>query len=185
MTKSMWIAVVILALLFAVCGGFMILLQKDEDQKNIHYFLTNRKLNNVISYQEASLSVSDLTTLKNVSLRFYAFPKLSNNIQSFTIHEYKEEAHIPSFISFSARNVTFSLMDIAQNLKQPNENVVDTLAAFNPTEDILNYPLFALLLAGCDNISAEIKGEYSYMPAAKEMSLNVKFTDQCLGAWDA
>ena len=185
MTKSMWIAVVILALLFTACGVFMIFLQKDEDQKNIRYFLVNRKLNNAISYQEASLSVSDVTTLKNVALRFYALPKLTNNISRFTIHGYKEEAHIPAFISFTVKDFSFRLMDIAQNLKQPEENVIDILAAFNPTEDILKYPLYALLLAGCDKISAEIKGEYFYAPAAKEMTLKAKLTDQCLGHWDA
>lgn len=181
----MWIAVVILALLFTACGAFMVLLQKDEEQKNIHDFLVGRKLNNAVAYQEASLSVSDITSLKNVSLRFYKLPKLSNNIRSFTLHDYKEEAHIPSFISFSAEDVSFSLMDIAQNLNRPNESVVDTLAAFNPTEDILNYPLFALLLAGCDNISAKITGEYDYAPSLKEMTLKAKLSDRCLGDWDA
>ena len=32
MTKSMWVAVTILFLLFSACGVFMVLLQKDEEE---------------------------------------------------------------------------------------------------------------------------------------------------------
>ncbi|MBR1777683.1 MAG: hypothetical protein IJ752_03750 [Alphaproteobacteria bacterium] len=183
MTKSMWIAVVILALLFTACGAFMVLLQKDEEQKNIHYFLTNRKLHTVISYQEAALSVSDMVVLKNVSLRLNALPKLKNNIREFTVHSYKESGHIPVFLSFTAKDVSLRLIEAAQNLGVPAENVIDTLADFNPVEDILNAPLYAVLLAGCNDISAQIKGEYAYAPAAKKMSLKAQIDDQCLGHW--
>ena len=179
MTKSMWIAVFILALLFTACGTFMVLLQKDEEQKNIHYFLTNRKLNSVISYQEAALSVSDTAVLKNVSLRLSALPKLKNTIREFTLHSYKEKNHIPVYLSFTAKDVSVRLVDIARSLGIPPENVIDTLAAFNPVEDIPNAPLYAVLLAGCHDVSAEIKGEYTYAPAAKKLSLKAQLSDQC------
>lgn len=185
MTKSMWVAVVILALLFAACGSFMILLQKDEEQKNIHYFLTRYKLNSFVHYQEAAISVSDLASLKNVSLRLRALPEMPNHIREFTVHTYKESKHIPVQLSFTAKNVSFSLIKAAQSLKTTEENVVDTFAAFDPAGDIINNPLYAVLLAGCDNISAEIHGEYSYAPAAKKMTLKARITDQCLGRWDS
>lgn len=181
MTKSMWIAVVILALLFTACGVFMILLQKDEEQKNIQYFLTSRKLNNSFSYQEAALSVSDKAILKNVSLKLRTVPDLKNNIREFIVHDYKEIGYIPAYLSFTAKTVSFSLIEAAQNLKWPTDTVIDTLAAFDPEEDILNYPLHALLLAGCNDVSAEIKGEYAYMPTAKKMTLKARLKDRCLG----
>lgn len=177
----MWIAVFILTLLFAACGSFMVLLQKDEEQKNIHYFLSRQKLHNAISYQDAALSVSDTAVLKNISLRFYKQPELKNNIQEFTLHSYKKSNGIPSFISFTAKKVSFSLLDIAQNMKLPEETVTDALASFNPVEDILTNPLYAFLLAGCNDVSAEIKGEYNYNSSAKQMTLKAQITDKCLG----
>lgn len=38
MTKSMWVAVTILFLLFSACGVFMVLLQKDEEEKTFIIF---------------------------------------------------------------------------------------------------------------------------------------------------
>lgn len=38
MTKSMWVAVTILFLLFTACGVFMVLLQKDEEEKTFITF---------------------------------------------------------------------------------------------------------------------------------------------------
>ena len=184
MTKSMWLAVVILFLLFTACGVFMVLLQKDEEQKNIHYFLTRNKLNNSVSYEDLSLSVSDIAILKNVSLRLNAFPSLKNKINQFTVHHYKENRHITTKLSFSAEKVSFRLVDIARSLKNSDENVIDTLAFFNPVNDILNYPLYTVMLAGCNNISADIKGSYSYYPSAKEMILSANLSDKCLGIWD-
>ena len=181
MTKSMWIAVFILMLLFTACGAFMILLQKDEEQKNIHFFLTRQKLNNAVSYQEAALSVSDIVSLKNISLRFYRQPELKNNIREFTIQSYKESRGVPVFLSFTAQNVSFRLLDIARNMNSSEENVTETLAVFNPVEDILTNPLYALLLAGCNDISADIKGEYVYHSATKQMTLKTQITDKCLG----
>jgi len=185
MTKSMWVAVVILALLFAACGSFMVLLQKDEAQKNIHYFLTARKLNKLISFQEAALSVSDAASLKNVSLHLRVLPQMPNHIREFTVHTYKKSNHIPVFLSFTAKDVSFSLITAAQQLKTTEENVVDAFADFDPIADIINSPLYAVLLAGCDNVSAEIRGEYSYAPTVKKMTLKAKTTDQCLGRWEA
>lgn len=181
MTKSMWMAVFILLLLFTACGVFMVVLQKDEDKKNILYFLTARQLNNQISYQDAAVSVSDTAVLKNVSLRLRAMPELRNNTGRFTVHSYKERKGIPTYVSFSAENVSVRLLDIARQLKPSEEDVIDTLATFNPTEDILNHPLYALLLSGCDQVSADVRGEYSYMPNAKKMMLKAQISDQCLG----
>ena len=184
MTRSMWVAVFVLFLLFTACGAFMLVLQKDEDQKNVLYFLTGKKLNNVISYREAALSVSDIVVLKNVSVRLHALPGLSNTATDFILHAYKEENRIPSFLSFSVKGLSLRLMDIARQQKQPEENIVDALATFNPTEDILNYPLYALLLSGCDAVSADIDAEYAYAPKAKKMTLKAEMNDQCLGHWN-
>lgn len=184
MTKSMWVAVTILFLLFTACGVFMILLQKDEEEKNIHYFLTRNRLNNSVSYQDLSLSVSDAAVLKNVSVRLNALPGLANKTDEFAVHDYKESGHIATRLSFSARNVSFQLVDIARILKKSDESVVDSLAFFNPAADILNFPLYAVMLAGCNSVSANVKGEYAYYPAAKKMTLAADITDKCLGRWN-
>lgn len=113
----MWVAVTILFLLFTACGVFMVLLQKDEEEKNIHYFLTRNRLNNSVSYQDLSLSVSDAAVLKNVSVRLNALPGLANKTDEFAVHDYKESGHIATRLSFSARNVSFQLVDIARILK--------------------------------------------------------------------
>lgn len=183
MTKSMWVAVTILFLLFTACGAFMVLLQKDEEEKNIHYFLTRNRLNNSVSYQDLSLSVSDTAVLKNVSVRLNALPGLANKTSRFSVHDYKESGHIATKLSFSAENVSFRLVDIARILKKSDESVIDTLAFFNPAADILNYPLYAVMLAGCNDISADVKGEYAYYPAAKKMTLAADLSDKCLGRW--
>ena len=185
MTKSMWIALFILMLLFAACGVFIVFLQKDEDQKSIRYFLAAHKINNALSYQEAALSVSDTAVLKNVSLKLHVLHELNNKIGRFSIHRYKETSHIPSFVSFTAKDISFSLIEAAQKLKEPEENIIDTLADFDPTTGILSHPLYALLLAGCDRISADVSGEYAYLPDKKRMTLKTKISDQCLGIWDA
>lgn len=184
MTKSMWVAVTILFLLFSACGVFMVLLQKDEEEKNIHYFLTRNRLNNSVSYQDLSLSVSDVAVLKNVSIRLQALPGLANKTEEFVIHNYKESGHIATKLSFSAENVSFRLVDIARILKKSDESVIDSLALFNPAADILNYPLYAVMLAGCNNVSARVKGEYTYYPAAKKMTLSADISDKCLGRWN-
>lgn len=184
MTKSMWVAVIILFLLFTACGVFMVFLQKDEEEKNIHYFMTRNRLNNSVSYQNLSLSVSDVAILKNVSIRLYALPEFANKTKEFIVHNYKERNHIATELSFSAKNVSFNLVDIARILKKSDESVIDTLALFNPGADILNHPLYAVMLAGCDHISADIKGEYAYYPAAKKMTLSADMSDKCLGRWN-
>ncbi len=183
MTKSMWVAVTILFLLFTACGVFMVFLQKDEEQKNIHYFLTRNKLNNAVSYNDLALSVSDVAILKDVSVRLNDLPALKNKIKEFTVHHYKETSHIPTKLSFSAKNVSFRLIDIARLLKKSDENVIDTLAFFNPAQDLINNPLYALLLAGCNHVSANVKGEYAYYPQAKKMILKADIDDKCLGHW--
>lgn len=185
MTKSMWVAVFILFLLFASCGAFMVLLQKDEEQKNIHYFLAGRKLNTLITYHRVSLSLTDKAVLKHVSVKLNALPSLPNSVKKFTVREYKEKKHIPVYLSFSAQDVSFKLMDAARILKDSDENVIDTLADFNPTEDILNHPLYALLLAGCDDISAQVDAEYRYDPKTKKIRLKTSIRDKCLGIWNA
>ena len=184
MTKGMWSAVFVLILLFAACGAFMIRLQKDEENKNIHYFLATRKINTLISYKDTALSFSDKAVLKRFALRFYALPELKNNIKRLTVHSYKEKDHIPSFLTFTATGVSVSLTEIAQNLKNPEEDVIETLAAFDPAQDILNYPLYALLLAGCDRINADVTGQYVYSPSSGKMMLQTKISDRCLGKWD-
>ena len=184
MTKSMWVAVTILFLLFSACGVFMVLLQKDEEEKNIHYFLTRNRLNNSVSYQDLSLSVSDVAVLKNVSVRLQVLPGLANKTEEFVIHNYKESGHIATKLSFSAENVSFRLVDIARILKKSDESVIDSLALFNPAADILNYPLYAVMLAGCNNVSAGVKGEYTYYPTAKKMMLSADISDKCLGRWN-
>ena len=76
------------------------------------------------------------------------------------------------------------MVDIARILKKSDENVIETLALFNPGADILNHPLYAVMLAGCNHISADINGEYAYYPAAKKMTLSADITDKCLGRWN-
>ncbi len=183
MTKSMWVAVTILLLLFTACGVFMVFLQKDEEQKNIHNFLNRNKLSNAISYQNLDLSVSDLAVLKDVSVRLNDLPALKNTIKTFVVHHYKETNHIATKLSFSAKNVSFRLIDIARLLKKSDENVIDTLAFFNPAQDLIDNPLYALLLAGCNHVSANVKGEYTYYPQAKKMILKADIDDKCLGHW--
>ena len=185
MTKSMWLAVSVLILLFTACGFFMVLLQKDEEQKNIHYFLTGNRLNHAVSYQDVSLSFSDSFILKNVAVQFYSFPKFQNETAKFILHDYTETNGIPSHLSFSIKEASFSLMDLARTMKKSDEDVIDTLASFDPAADILNHPLYALLLSGCDHVSADINGKYDYFPASKKMTLKAGFSDKCLGKWEA
>lgn len=141
---------------------------KRRRRKNIHYFLTRNRLNNSVSYQDLSLSVSDVAVLKNVSVRLQVLPGLANKTEEFVIHNYKESGHIATKLSFSAENISFRLVDIARILKKSDESVIDSLALFNPAADILNYPLYAVMLAGCNNVSAGVKGEYTYYPTAKK-----------------
>lgn len=179
----MWVAVVILFLLFTACGVFMVLLQKDEELKNVHAFLTRNGINSAVSYRDISLAVSDVAVLKGVSVRLNALPSLQNGIKRFTVRDYRESGGIPSKIAFDAEKVSFRLTDVARLLKGDDESVIDALAFFNPAEDVLNRPLYALLLAGCDRISANVTGEYLYSPANGEMRLKAGISDKCLGAW--
>ena len=185
MTKSMWIAVFILFLLFSACGTFMIVLQKDEEQKNIYHFLSARKLHTAVSYKRVSLSLANKAVLKRVSLKLKTMPNLPNSVKQFSVREYREKNHIPVFLSFTARDVSFKLQDAAKALKIDDESVIDTLAAFDPVEDILNYPLYAFLLAGCNDIYAQVDGEYHYDSEAKKIRLKTRIQDKCLGIWDA
>lgn len=183
MTKSMWVAVVILFLLFTACGVFMVLLQKDEELKNVHAFLTRNGINTAVSYRGISLAVSDVAVLKGVSVRLNALPSLENDVKRFTVRDYRESGGVPSKIAFEAEKVSLRLTDVARLLKGDDESVIDALAFFNPVEDVLNRPLYALMLAGCDRISANVTGEYSYSPSNGNMRLKAGISDRCLGAW--
>lgn|GEM_PF-2548136 len=183
MTKSMWVAVVILFLLFTACGVFMVLLQKDEELKNVHAFLTRNGINTAVSYRGISLAVSDVAVLKGVSVRLNALPSLENDVKRFTVRDYRESGGVPSKIAFEAEKVSLRLTDVARLLKGDDESVIDALASFNPVEDVLNRPLYALMLAGCDRISANVTGEYSYSPSNGNMRLKAGISDRCLGAW--
>lgn len=185
MTKSMWVAVFILFLLFTACGAFMLLLQKDEERKNIHYFLAGHKLHTLISYRDLSFSVTDKAVLKKVSLKINGVPDLPNSVKKFIVHDYKEKNRIPVYLSFTAKNVSFKLLDIAEKIKTPDETVIGTLADFNPTEDIINYPLYALLLAGCNDVVAQVGGEYFYESKLKRIRMKARIEDKCLGTWNA
>ncbi len=179
----MWVAVVILFLLFTACGVFMVLLQKDEELKNVHAFLTRNGINTAVSYRGISLAVSDVAVLKGVSVRLNALPSLENGIKRFTVRDYRESGGVPSEIAFEAEKVSLRLTDVARLLKGDDESVIDALAFFNPVEDVLNRPLYALMLAGCDRISANVAGEYSYSPSNGNMRLKAEISDRCLGAW--
>ena len=183
MTKSMWVAVVILFLLFTACGVFMVLLQKDEELKNVHAFLTRNGINTAVSYRGISLAVSDVAVLKGVSVRLNALPSLENDVKRFTVRDYRESGGVPSKIAFEAEKVSLRLTDVARLLKGDDESVINALASFNPVEDVLNRPLYALMLAGCDRISANVTGEYSYSPSNGNMRLKAGISDRCLGAW--
>ncbi len=183
MTKSMWVAVVILFLLFTACGVFMVLLQKDEELKNVHAFLTRNGINAAVSYRDISLTVADVAVLKGVSVRPRALPSLQNHTKRFTVRDYRESGGVPSKIAFDAEKVSLRLTDVARLLKGDDESVIDALAFFNPAEDVLNRPLYALMLAGCDRISANVTGEYAYSPANGNMRLKAGISDKCLGAW--
>ncbi len=184
MTKSMWIAAAVLLLLFSACGFFMVMLQKDEELKNVHAFLTRNRLNAAVSFRDYSLSLTDVAVLKNASLRLRALPKLENRIGKIDIIEYREKNGIASKLNMIVKNATFRLIDIAAQTKESDESVVDALAAFDPAADLLNYPLYALLLAGCDRVSANIGVDYAYAPKTGVMTLNVGLSDACLGHWN-
>lgn len=183
MTKSMWVAVVILFALFTACGVFMVLLQKDEELKNVHAFLTRNGINAAVSYGGVSLTVSDVAILEDVSVRLNALPSLKNGVKRFVVRDYGESGGIPSKIAFEAENVSLRLTDAARLLKGDDESVIDALAFFNPVEDVLKRPLYALLLAGCDKIAADVTGEYAYSPSNGKMRLKAGLSDKCLGTW--
>ena len=78
---------VILFLLFTACGVFMVLLQKDEELKTVHAFLTRNGINTAVSYRGISLAVSDVAVLKGVSVRLNALPSLENDVKRFTVRD--------------------------------------------------------------------------------------------------
>lgn len=184
MTKSMIIAVVVLAVLFAGCGVFIGLLQREETVQQVQHFLIRHRLQNNISFETARLPLSDEAALTGVSLKLYALPDLKVSIQKAAVHSYAEEHRIPSFVSASLTGVRFSLVDAVKAMKLPEEQIVSELAAFNPVDDIVNHPVDALILAGCDAVDADVGVEYAYAPLAKEMRLKLSVRDACLGQWE-
>ena len=66
MTKSMIIAVVVLAVLFAGCGVFIGLLQREETVQQVQHFLIRHRLQNNISFETARLPLSDEAALTGV-----------------------------------------------------------------------------------------------------------------------
>lgn len=185
MTKSMWIAVTILLSLFTACGAFMVMLQKDEEQKNVQNFLTRHKLQNNIAFRSVSLSVSDVLTLENVSVNFAGAPRLKNITKKFIIHDYKETRRIPTLFTASAENIRLRLQDIASSQGLSEEAVLDRLSFFDPVRDMSANPLYTFLLAGCNELKASAKIKYVYYPDAKKMNLNLDVRDKCLGRWEA
>ena len=184
MTKSMIIAVVVLAVLFAGCGVFIGLLQREETVQQVQHFLIRHRLQNNISFETARLPLSDEAALTGVSLKLYALPDLKVSIQKAAVHSYAEEHRIPSFVSASLTGVRFSLVDAVKAMKLSEEQIVSELAAFNPVDDIVNHPVDALILAGCDAVDADVGVEYAYAPLAKEMRLKLSVRDACLGQWE-
>lgn len=184
MTKSMIIAVVVLAVLFAGCGVFIWLLQREETVQQVQHFLIRHRLQNNISFETARLPLSDEAALTGVSLKLYALPDLKVSVQKAEVHSYAEEHHIPSAVSATLTGVRFSLVDAVKAMRLPEEKVVSELAAFNPVDDIVRHPVDALILAGCDAVDATVGVNYAYAPLAKEMRLNLSVKDACLGQWE-
>lgn len=185
MTKSMWIAAAVLFLLFSACGFFMVMLQKDEELKNVHAFLTRNRLNAAVSFRDYSMSLTGVGALKDASLRLRALPDLANRVGKIDVAEYREKNGVASKLKITVKNASFRLTDIAAQTKKSDDAVVDALAAFDPAADVLNNPLYALLLAGCDRVSADAGIDYGYAPQTGVMTLDVSLSDACLGNWKA
>ncbi|HBO59440.1 MAG TPA: hypothetical protein DD624_05990 [Alphaproteobacteria bacterium] len=183
MTKSMLTAVVVLIVLFAGCGAFIRTLQREEAAQDVGHFLIRHRLNNNVLFESVSLSLADEAVLNNVSLKMYDLPDLRVSVRKAAVHSYAEEHHIPSRLSATLTGVRFSLTEAAKALKTPDETVFADLSSFNPAEDLARHPLYALILAGCDTIDADVGIEYAYAPMAKEMRLNLDVKDACLGQW--
>lgn len=183
MTKSMLTAVLVLIVLFAGCGAFIRTLQREEAAQDVRHFLIRHRLRNNISFSSVSLSLADEAVLNDVSVKLYGLPDLAVSVKKAAVHSYAEDRRIPSRLSATLTGVRFSLTEAAKALKTPEETVVADLSAFNPAEDLARHPLYALILAGCDKIDADVEIDYAYAPMAKEMRLNLEVRDACLGQW--
>lgn len=184
MTKSMRVAVAVLMLLFASCGVFIWMLQREESVQNVRHFLTRHRLQNNVQFDSASFPLTDEVALNKAVLKLYGLPDLNVSVKKAVVHSYRESRRIPAFVSVSLTGVRFSLVEAAKAAKPSEDKVVSDLSAFNPVGDLVNHPLYALILAGCDQIDADVGIEYAYAPLAKEMRLKLSVKDACLGQWE-
>lgn len=183
MTKSMAIALAVLLLLFAGCGVFIGMLQREEAVRQAQHFLIRHRLQNNVLFETASLSLTDEAVLNGVSLKVYALPDWHVSVDKAAVRSYAEEHRIPSQISVSLNGIRLSLIDAVKAMKLPEERIVSDLVSFNPVNGIVEHPVDALVLAGCDKINANADVEYAYAPLAKEMRLKLSVSDACLGQW--
>ncbi len=183
MTKSMAAAVVILLLLFSGCAFFIVLLQRDELEKDVQYFLIKNKIRQNVEYGSVSVPLSDIVTLNDVEIRFSPYFSFPNKIRSFSVVSYRETKTIPSALSVSAKGIRFKISDALKSRKKAPETVIEDLAAFDPVSGIFTMSLETFLLSGCDSVNADADIRYAYLPDAKKMSLYFKIKDGCLGQW--
>lgn len=182
MTRNMYIAIAVLLLLFAGCGFFIILLQKDELHKDVQYFLVRHKLQKYINYESVSVTLSDIARINGVRIKDSPTLDFPNETDSVTVRAYAEQASIPSHLSLALRGVRFSLRDVVRNLGD-DETLTEDFTSFNPVSDLFARPLHAFLLAGCDRVNADADLRYSYFPSSRKLGIQLDIRDKCLGRW--
>lgn len=181
MTKTMWIAVVILFLLFTGCGIFIFILQQEETEQVSQHFLVKNRIQNNISFQQTGMSLTDELNVKKATIKLNYLPNFNIEIDEIDIHSYTEIQHIASELNMTMHHVRFSLLNLIHSLKIDNDDIIFNLSDFSPANDLWNKPLYALLLAGADQIDATINIKYNYAPLARDMSLQITIDDNYIG----
>lgn len=183
MTRNMYIAVIILLLLFAGCGIFILMLQRDELQKNTQFYLIRNKLQNHIKFDSVSVPLSNTAVVNGIEIKSSPTVAFKNKTDRLIIKEYEETKTIPSFLSVEAKGIGFSLLDMARSLKLSHEDIREKFNNHDPVSGIFEAPLQSLLLAGCDKIKADADLIYAYSPDTQKLSVAVTARDKCLGIW--
>lgn len=181
MTKTMWIAVIILFLLFTGCGIFIFILQQEETEQISQHFLIKNRIQNNISFQQTGMSLTDELNVKEINVKFNYLPNFNIKIEEINIHSYAELQHIASELNMTMEHVQFSLLNLIQSLQIDNDDIIFNLSDFSPTHDLWNKPLYALLLAGADQVDANVNIKYNYAPLARDLSLQITIEDNYIG----
>ena len=185
MTNAMKFAVFILFCLFAACAVFFVRLQKDEIQSETKYFLVKHSLDKYVEFGSVSVPVFSKAILKNVRIKSSPTVNFPNVAGRFEIEDFEEKQFIPTYFKAKASGVSFSLLEVVRNRGIAREDILKQLSGFNPKTDFLKHPLYAFLLAGCDDVKADISVEYIYHPVGKKLFLKVGVSDRCLGRLQA